>query len=530
MKHKAVFHRRFLWVLTVSLVLMGCQPTSDPSAPSETPYPTSVAETRTPFPTWTPTATALPATPFPTPAATATSQPTTTATPLPVCAPIWQRPLSKTEPLHDLILFTSTVHAPFAPGQIRQRTTPTHLWAVTADGRYSERLSITEDMLFIRSANDTGAAVTIDLLVTQPFSIETTFVRQHALLPECKSGAGEFPCAQAQFSPAGTWAVYFWGEEICGRGVVALDLRTDETRILAEAGGSSFTFLSEETLVLTTLVTGTAHCKDDDLAIVDLRTGEQNILGEAGSVQWNAPRTAFAVNVHPYVGWGSSVWGYDVIRGRHFITSTTASATEESQPLWTPAADHLLYQQRAISYTTPAKAELTLGPQQIAVVDATTGEQQILLSDPAYDYHLCTAYEVCPWEGDFIEVRRIPYRQGVFSQEADASSAAVNCALYGFRCVDPVERFALNWRTGELVPWDARPAAAEVPTATPTLTPAATAPQPAAPDLARSAFYTAPDGTYTLHLGGDDRSLWCVPAGGEPVLWVNTGANFTYVP
>ena len=115
-QHKTTVYRRLLWILIVSLGLMGCQPTPVPPTPAKTLHPTSVAETRTPFPTWTQTATPLPATPFPTPAATATLQPTATATPLPVCAPIWQRPLSKTEPLPALILFTSTVHAPFAPG------------------------------------------------------------------------------------------------------------------------------------------------------------------------------------------------------------------------------------------------------------------------------------------------------------------------------------------------------------------------------------------------------------------------------
>ena len=524
-QHKATLWRRLLLVLTVSLVLVSCQPTPAPSAPTETSQPTSVAETRTPFPTWTPTATALPATPFPTPVATATPQPTATVTPLPVCAPIWQRPLPKDKPLHDLILFTSTAHAPFAPAEINQRTTPTHLWAIATDGRKSERLSTTEDMLFIHSNN----GFTVDLLVTQPYSMETNFVRQHTLLPECESMAREFPCTQVQFSPAGTWAVYFWGEETCGRGVAAIDLRTDETRIITETGGYDVTFLSEDTLVLATLITGTEHCEGGDLTVVDLSTGEQTILGKAGPIQWNALGTAFAVNVHPYVGWGSSVWGYDVAQERQFLPPTERN-TEQSQPLWTPAGDHLLYQQRAISYTTTAQAELILAPQQIVIADATTGEQRILLSDPAYDFHLCTAYEVCSWEGDFIEVRRIPYRQEVFASAADATSAAVNCAIYGFRCADPVERFALNWRTGKLVPWDTRPAAAETPTVTPTLTPAAMTPQPAAPDLDQPAFYTASDGTYTLHLGGDERSLWCVPTGGEPVLWINTGANFTYVP
>jgi len=504
--------------IIVLLTLAGCQPKPPASTPVEAPRPTPVAATRTPVPTWTATATALPATPLPTRAATATPRPTVTATPIPVCAPVWQRPLSATEPQHDLILFTSTVHAPFAPKEVRQRTTPTHLWGVTTDGRHGERLSLREDALFIRPD---GNAVTIDLLVTEAYSMEMNLVRQHVLLPDCK----DIACDRYQFSPAGTWAAYFWGEDVCGRGIAALDLRTDETRVITDTGGHSFTFVADETLLV-----GTGHCEGGEFALLDLRTGEQNALGESGALRWNDPRTAFAVNVHPYMGWGGYVWGYNVAQGEYFLPPRTEPETEEMHLLWTPASDHLLYQQRVISYTAPAKTALSLGPQQIVIIDTTTGERQVLLSDPAYDYHLCAAYEICAWEDDFIEVRRIPYRQRVFALEPDFNSAAVNCAVYGFRCADPVERFALNWRTGELVPWDARPAAAVTPTVTPTPTPAAVASQPAVPDLSRPAFYTAPNNTYTLHLGQDEQSLWCVPTDGEPVLWVNNGAYFTYVP
>ena len=511
-------HLGLKFFIVVFLTLVGCQLTLPSSTPVEAPPPTSAAATHTPVPTWTPTATALPATPLPTRAATATPLPTVTATPIPVCAPVWQRPLSATEPQHDLILFTSTVHAPFAPQELRQHTTPTHLWAVAADGRRGNRLSIREDALFIRPDN---GGITIDLLVTKAYSIETDFVRQHVLLPDC----ADIACDQYQFSPAGTWTAYFWGEDVCGRGIAALNLRTDETRVITDMGGHSFAFVADETLLV-----GTGHCEGGELALLDLSAGEQNTLGESGAMQWNAPRTAFAVNVHPYMGWGSYVWGYNVAQGQYFLPPRTEPATEETHLLWTPAGDHLLYQQRVISHTAPLTitTALTLGPQQIVAVDATTGERQVLLSDPAYDYHLCTAYEVCAWEGDFIEVRRIAYQQRVFDLEPDFDSAAVNCAVYGSRCVDPVERFALNWRTGELVPWDARPTVAETPTVTPT--PPAAASQPAAPDLSRPAFYVAPNNAYTLHLGQDEQSLWCVPAGGEPALWVNNGTHFTYVP
>ncbi len=507
-----------LGAMVLLCLLPGCQ-TATPTSPTVTGIPPSAVPTRTPIPTWTPTATPVPATPFPTRTAPAPPSPTATATPVPACAAIWRRSFPKAEPLHDVILFISAVDAPFAPTPIRLRDT-VHLWAVAADGRRSERLSDEANIIHIRPAADT---VVIDLLTTQAITLETALVRPHRLPAECSA----YPCNPYRFSPDGSWVAFFWGEEICGRGIAALNLRTDEMLILAERGGHHFTFLSD-----TQMLIGVGHCEGGHVIKVNLTTGEQEMLGEDGVRQWNPTQTALAVNVHPYLGWGSVVWGYDLVRQQHFIPPTRQQATEESQPLWTPAGDYLLYQQRVISYTTPTRAALTLGPQQIRLVNVATGESRTLLADPAYDYHLCMAYGVCAWEGDFIEIRRIAYRPQVFTWEDDPQRRAVSCAVYGFRCAEPVERFALHWRTGELLPWDQRPAALQV---TPTPTPSAATPTPtpmppAPPDLSGPPFYTAPDGRYVLRLGQDGQSLWCIPTDGEAVLWIKNGSYFTYLP
>jgi hypothetical protein len=525
-QHKGVFCRRLWWILVVTLVLLGCQRTPAPATPVETPRPTIVAETHTPVPTWTPTATTAPPTPRPTLPPSATPGPTATPTPMPVCAPVWRHSFPETEPLHDLILFMSEVSAPFARASLRQTMTAPELWAVAADGRNSERLSARANALYVRPETADGViadSVIVDLLVTQPIPVETDAIRQHILRPEC----AESPCDKYQFSPGGAWAAYCWGEQHCGRGIAALNLLTDATLVLTETGGHAFTFLSDEMMLI-----GSGDCESSTLATVNLTTGEQRTLGDSGAIHWNVSRTAFAVNAHPYQGLGSSVWGYNLALEQHFLLPAE-DHTQELQPLWTPTDDHVLYQQRVISYTTATSDALTLEPQHILIVDAVTGERRTLLADPAYDYHLCFAYEVCAWEGDFIEVRRIPFHPNVFAWEPDFSDATVDCALYGFRCPNPAERFALNWRTGELVPWDERPAATDSPTAVPTATPTpALPPSVSAPDPARPAFYTASDGTYSLHLGRDGHSLWCVPAddGEEPVLWINNGANFTYIP
>jgi len=510
---------RFI-LLMVCLLLAGCR-TVAPETPIATRIPASPAATRTAVPTWTPTATALPPTPSPTRTPTMTPQPTATATPFPACAPIWQRAFPKGEPLRDVILFTSEIRAPFAPASIQQQKTLPQLWAISADGRRSKRLSADADTLYVRP---TDGGVSVDLLVTQPYSLETDFIRQHILGPECTDTA--FPCNTYTFSPGGAWAAYFWGEELCGRGIAALNLNTDERRTLAEGGGHSFTFLTDEQMLI-----GVGHCEGGELRLVNLATGDQTTLGAEGTPVWNAPRTAFAVNAHPHLGWGSVVWGYNLVRGQLFIAMPAERHTQESQPLWTPTGDYLLYQQRVLSPTNEAGSMITVGPQQIIRVDADTGIQQTLLADPAYDFHLCLAYGKCEWDGDFIEVRRIPFHAQTFDLEANPDDPGVSCAAYGFRCPDPVERFALNWQTGELVPWDARPATTP-PTPGATPKPTATPAPPAAPDLSGPAFYTAPDDRYALYLGQDGQSLWCFQAGttAEPVLWIINGNHFTYIP
>jgi hypothetical protein len=517
--HKIVVCRRLWWILAVFLVLPGCQGMPAPTTPTEMPLPTPLVQAYTLVPTWTPTATAAPPTPLPTLPPSATPGPTATPTPMPVCAPVWQRAFPKNEPLRGLILFMSEVNAPFARASLRQQLKSPELWAMAADGRNSEQLSARADARYVHPESADG--VLIDLLVTQPIPVETDAIRQHNLLPECT----EFPCNEYLFSPSGTWAAYFWGEQQCGRGIAALNLHTDATLVITETGGHAFTFLSDEMLLI-----GAGTCESSTLAAVNLTTGAQRALGESGALHWNEAQTAFAVNAHPHTGLGSSVWGYNLLREQHFLFP--AERTQALQPLWTPTDAHLLYQQRVISYTTTASEALTLEPQHILLVDAVTGERRTLLADPDYDYHLCSAYEKCVWEGDFIEVRRIPFHSTVFAWEPDFSDAAVDCFLYGFRCPDPTERFALNWQTGEVTPWDERPAAGS-PAATPTAPPTpALPPSISAPDPARPAFYTAPDETYSLHLGRDERSLWCIPAGEdeEPVLWVNNGSNFIYIP
>ncbi len=99
-----------------------------------------------------------------------------------------------------------------------------------------------------------------------------------------------------------------------------------------------------------------------------------------------------------------------------------------------------------------------------------------------------------------------------------------NCLAYGLDCAASAELFALNYRTGELVPWDQFTLPTPAPTATPSPTPLP------GPDLTRQPVYTHPSGRYAFYVGLDGHSLWLEPQEGDPVLWVNDGTNFVYIP
>jgi hypothetical protein len=77
-----------------------------------------------------------------------------------------------------------------------------------------------------------------------------------------------------------------------------------------------------------------------------------------------------------------------------------------------------------------------------------------------------------------------------------------------------------NWRTGELLPWDEAPIPNPPPTAVPTTS----------PDLGAAPLYEDPQGRYALYVGAAGQGLWCVPAAGPPVSWVQGGHHFVDIP
>jgi hypothetical protein len=239
----------------------------------------------------------------------------------------------------------------------------------------------------------------------------------------------------------------------------------------------------------------------------------------------------------------------------------------DDHPVWTPDTRYLLYQHRTYSLAADGFSPTGFDQaRQIIQVDAQTGEQTSLLSDPAYDFHLGSCPSCAEWYGDWIPIRRVAFMpEPIEGGEAMATSQAFTCRMYAQDCAAPVELFALNWKTGELVPWTDMFNSGLVPDPNLTATPIGPnsaeeplfeqpdqytlytgprehtfwikwryAPEGAAmllagPDLDSKPIYQHPSGDYAYYLGIDDKSLWMVPREGLPLPWVFNGQNYFYL-
>ena len=113
---------------------------------------------------------------------------------------------------------------------------------------------------------------------------------------------------------------------------------------------------------------------------------------------------------------------------------------------------------------------------------------------------------------------RIPFKAARVSLD-ESDLPEVRCALYGLNCQEPAEEMALNWKTGEMLPWDeAGLVEVEPPPSFPL------------PDLSAQPIYLDPGGVYAFYTDSGGRTLWYVPAEGDPILWVTEGKNFVYLP
>ncbi len=437
--------------------------------------------------------------------------------------------------LHDLILFSSSVRYPFAglqmglqepferDGYFIDMTMP-QLWAVSPDGRRAGRLTQYEWGVASYVPSDPTSK---PILVEYGVHFNNEHLHTIKLPREClnKNTFDAAPigfCHSFQFSPDGQYLGYDFARQNCGEGMVFLDTVTGAEIYRFEGNGHGFEFLSSGKVLL-----GKGHCEGGGLFLFDPLTQSERPLGEGGIGVWNNDRSALVLSVPTYYNISGTMWGYSVAQDNLFLEADPFS----DRPVWAPDGTHLLYQYRPVD--TSGGGYSYTGSRQIIRVDAVNGEKKVLASDPAYDYDLCeiefNSYESCEqWYGDWIQLRRFPFQPLSVSFEGiptpPGSYSQLQCLIYGKECSTPPELFALNWRTGELLPW------AEAPLPTPTPTPALPPTCAAKPDLNRPAVYTHPLGAYSFYVGDDNKSLWLVPQIGQPVLWVQDGENFVYVP
>lgn len=528
-------------LLALLVALVGCSPS--PPLPSRAPVSSSprpalptvptrplptvvLAPTRSPraTPTWLPTAT-------PTRLPTATSSPT----PVPVCYFDPEGTITSTEPLRGVIIFIK-----YTPIPERGVSRP-QLWAVSSDGRRIGQL--TADGEGVGFYAPPVPPPDLILLSTASFSPESERVRFVRLPPECDEPAKRdprvswYPCSDFQFSLDGRRVGFFWGGGGCGReGLMVIDLLSGEIwrRNAWHWAGREvhwFHFLSSGRMLV-----ADGHCEGGEIWLWDLQTGEERELGIEGDVYWNANGTALAVIAGYYGGWQTWIWIYDVAADR-LITPAGMSV---EWPIWTPDGTGLLYYNSEFVYTkyitfsagysVPVSA--TVGPHLIYAVDIATAEVRVLAGNPQYDYFVGRSTQDCRWQGDWLMLRRIGFQTREYPVD-DWGLPQVPyspCLEWSGDCPSPVEILALNWRTGEIVPWEQVPHPTPAPTFTPLSAMSPTPVPTAGPALFPAPLYTDPAGRYALYVGTGGTGLWCVPAGGAPVRWIAEGYHFIYIP
>jgi hypothetical protein len=483
-------------VCAIVLVVGGC--VAPERQPSTMPMP--VSRTASAVPTWTLTPTFTPA-------------PTRTFTPLPSPTPTG---------LHGHIVFVRESKVVMGEGHAFRAS---NLWTVYPDGSGLEQLTFDWGGIGVHFPDIPPPYIVFASVITAPMEIER--IRRVTLPPECNGETfdGLPYCGGFRFSPDGQYLAYSYGEDLCGRGLRILSVSTGD--VLLETGRLHyFEWLPDGRALL-----HTGHCEGSSVSVFEPDSQQLRFLGQVGKRVFAPDGVTFAELTSPYLGWGQSFWVSDtdswkVVRSEHRWESAREDAV-----CWTPAGTHLLYSRQVLTYTN--FYTVTFGPRQIWSVDSRSGEEVPLLDDSGHHYLLS-----CTWSGDWLLVREASYHHAWAYPEPDykVDKGGARCAAYGRDC--PVEReLALNWRTGEVVPWEqvavthtASPTVLPTPTFTPHPMPTPAPTSTPGPDLTKSPIYADPGGAFTLYPGPDAEGLWRVPAQGEPVLLVKDGHHFVYIP
>jgi len=273
------------------------------------------------------------------------------------------------------------------------------------------------------------------------------------------------PCSGFATSADGRYFGFYSGPENCGRDIHIIDVQTGETIFVTpHGGGHGFEFLENGKILLRR-----GHCEGGSVGLLQPATGELTFLGSEGAILWNGSRTALVGAPHVYMGIESAVWGYNVLEDNLFLSEPEDWQLDD-HPIWTPDGSHVLYQHRDVDFALEPDEYSFLGTRWIMIVDAASGDVNVLADHPRYDYHLCAGpdSECDSWYGDWIQVRRLPFQVQVVPYNFDFYyDPRVRCFLYGLDCAQLPTLFALNWRTGELVPWEEAALATPSPTIAP---------------------------------------------------------------
>jgi hypothetical protein len=245
-------------------------------------------------------------------------------------------------------------------------------------------------------------------------------------------------------------------------------------------------------------------------------------LGDAGLAWWTSNRNALAVAYGVYSQFSAGVWVFDALTDKLVKPPPAPEDLErEDHAVWSRNGRYLIYQRREITDGDEVSFD---GPRQVMRLDMQNGEITVLAGEEGYDFHLCAGnQDACTWYGGvWQQVRRIPFTPRALPFN---DSLAQACYLDGLECEAETQLFALNVETGEMIPWDQAGLIEPQPTAEVSPTPVEDA-----PNFQVGPVYMHPSGFYAFYPGVDGRSLWMVPVEGAPVLWVQDGDNFIYIP
>jgi hypothetical protein len=257
-------------------------------------------------------------------------------------------------------------------------------------------------------------------------------------------------CSEFTASHDGRYLGYFFGRDFCGRNLIVLDLSTGQPAYQSEMmSGHWFEFLSNGKLLI-----AAGHCEGGGVTLYDLRTGDSRFLGGEGYVLWNEQRTAFAVRSMPHIGFTARIWGYNV-PGDYIFLPEPATYQYDNHMLWTPDGSHLIFQHRDSTRDKDAFVDSLPSGREIMRVNAYTGASRVLAAVPEYDFHLCEGVRsTCDrWYGDWIQIRKLAYEPQQLDLDVFQADS-LDCLIYGIDCEGEPELLALNWRTGELIPWN----------------------------------------------------------------------------